>query len=95
MPIVRNADCRSATPTNVIKVHLHSYLEKLLSVHDNELCLSAEAFKFLVTMSSVKRKRNVLMIETKLETIDQLAIGVSLFSGSALQWYCYLITQKN
>ena len=41
------------------------------------LCLSAKAFKYqtnLVTMFSMKRKWNVVMIETKLETIDQLAI---------------------
>ena len=36
-------------------------------------------FKFqtnLVTMFSMKRQWNVVTIETKLETIDQLAIGV-------------------
>ena len=46
---------------------------------DNGLYLSANAFKFLtnlVTVPSMKRKWNVVTIETKLETIDQLAIGV-------------------
>ena len=46
----------------------------------NGVCLGAKAFKFqtiLVTMSSMKRKRNVLTIETKLEIIDQPAKGVS------------------
>ena len=46
---------------------------------DNGLCLSAKGFKFQtnpVTISSMKRKRNAVTIETKLETIDQLAIGV-------------------
>ena len=62
-----------------IKVHLHSFLEKSLSPLDNRWCLSAKAFKFqanLVTMSSIKRKRNVVTPETKLQTIDQLAIEV-------------------
>ena len=33
----------------------------------------------LVTMSSMKRNPNVVTIETKLETIDQLAIRVRFF----------------
>ena len=77
-PIIRNADYPKVTLTNVIKAHLHSYLEKSLSSLDNGLCLCAKAFKFytnLVTMSSMKRKRKVVTIETKLEIIDQLAIG--------------------
>ena len=46
---------------------------------DNGLCLCAKAFRFqtnLVIMSSMERKRKIVTIETKLETIDQLAIGV-------------------
>ena len=45
---------------------------------NNGLCLSAKPFKYqnnLVTMSFMIRKWNVVMIETKLETIDQLTIG--------------------
>ena len=78
-PIIRNADYPNPTLTKVIKAGLHSYFEKLLSALDNGLCLCAKASKFqtnLVTMSSMKRIRNVVTIETKLETIDQLAIGV-------------------
>ena len=48
---------------------------------DNGLCLSAKPFKLqisLVTMFSMKRKQNVVMIETKLETVDQLAIAVRI-----------------
>ena len=59
-------------------MHLH-YLEKSLSALDNKLFLSAKASQFqtnLVTMSSMKRKQNVVMIKKKLETIDQLAIEV-------------------
>ena len=64
--------------TYVIKAHQHSYIEKSLCALDNGPCLSAKAFKFqtnLVSMSSMKRKENVVTIETKLKSIDQLAIG--------------------
>ena len=60
-------------------MHLRFYLEKLLSALDNRLCLSAKAFEFqtnLVAMSSMKRKRNDVTIEAKLESIDELAIKV-------------------
>ena len=48
---------------------------------NNGLCLSAKAFEFqtnLMTMPSMKRKRNIVTIETKLEITDQLAIGVKV-----------------
>ena len=67
--------------TNVIKAHLHSCLDKLLSTLDNGLCLSAKA-KFqtnLMAISFMKRKPNVVTIETKLETVDQIVIGVRVF----------------
>ena len=57
---------------------------------DNKRCLSAKDFKFqtnLVIMSSMKRKWNVVTIETKLEIIDQLEKGVSVFS---LAVRCYV-----
>ena len=79
MPIIQNTDYPNATLTNVINAHLHSYLEKSLSALDSGLCFSVKAFKFqtnLVTISSMKRKWNVVTIKTGLETIDQLAIGV-------------------
>ena len=72
-----------------MKAHLHFYLVKPLSALDNGLCLCAKAFKFqnnLVTRSSMKRKRNVVMTEIKLETTDQLAIGVRV-----LFWQCTTI----
>ena len=47
-------------------------------------------------MSSMKRKQNVVTIEATRKTINQLAIKVRAFFGSALQyWYCYLIIRKN
>ena len=73
-PIIRNADYPNAPLSNVEKAHLHFYLDKSLSALDNGPCLSAKAFKFqanLVTMSSMKRKRNEETIKIKLETIDQ------------------------
>ena len=39
-----------------------------------------------MTMSSMNRKRNVVTIETKLETIDQLAIAMGF-----LFWQCAAI----
>ena len=45
--------------------------------------VSAKSFKCqtnLMTMSSMKRKRNAITIEKKLEVIDQLAKGVRDFS---------------
>ena len=75
--------------TNVIKAHLHSCLDKLLSTLDNGLCLSAKA-KFqtnLMAISFMKRKPNVVTIEIKLETVDQIVIGVrGFFSGRAQQY---------
>ena len=62
-------------------MHLHFYLEKSLLELDNGLCVSTKAVKLqtnLVTMFSMKRKRNVVTIEAKLETIDQLPIEVSV-----------------
>ena len=76
---MENTDYPNTTLTNVIKVHLYSYLEKLLSMLDNRLCLKVKAFTFqtnLVTISSTKRKRNAVTIERKLETIYQLGIRV-------------------
>ena len=73
------------------KAHLHSYLKQSLSsvtykkqkTLNNGLCLSAKASFQTdpVTMSSMKRKRNVVTSETKFEIIDQLEIGAS---GSSL-----------
>ena len=73
----------------MIKAHLHSYREKSISALENGLCLCAKAFKFqanLVGMSFIKRKRIVVTIETKLETMGQPAIGV---------WSSFLVVHYN
>ena len=45
-------------------------------------------------MSSVKRKRNVVMIEMKLEIMDQLATGVGIYS-LAVHWNIRIIIQSS